>query len=149
MDTRIPGELINRLLYYICRNQRFNSDIVDVNCALKAEVMYADIYEEYREDLELGYLSEACYLEGAATAYSTAFRAFVNAVTGREKWNYLTSGDSIRIIAYNGERRDVIVLFDYSRSEDRTLLDEDTIYEMEKVLAGPDLDSIDEAEETP
>ncbi len=49
MDTRISVDLINRLLYYICRNQRFNSDIMDVNCVSKAEVMYADIYkyEEY------------------------------------------------------------------------------------------------------
>ena len=44
----------------------------------------------------------------------------------------------MRVIAYNGDGRDEIVLFDYSSSEDRALLDEDTIYEIDKVLAGRD-----------
>ncbi len=138
MNTKISSILINRLLYYIFRSRRFDSDIVDVNIVSKKKVMYADIYEEYRHDLEFNYLSEANFLEGAAIAYATAFTEFVRAVFGREKWRYLTSDGSMRVIAYNGDGRDEIVLFDYSSSEDRALLDEDTIYEINKVLAGRD-----------
>lgn len=138
MNTKISSVLINRLLYYIFRSQRFDSDIVDVNVVSKKEVMYADIYEEYRHDLEFNYLSEANFLEGAAIAYATAFTEFVRAVLEREKWRYLTADGSMRVIAYNGDGRDEIVLFDYSSSEDRALLDEDTIYEIDKVLAGRD-----------
>lgn len=138
MNTKISSVLINRLLYYIFRSQRFDSDIVDVNIVSKKEVMYADIYEEYRHDLEFNYLSEANFLEGAAIAYAAAFTEFVRAVLEREKWRYLTADGSMRVIAYNGDGRDEIVLFDYSRSEDRALLDEDTIYEIDKVLAGRD-----------
>lgn len=43
MNTKISSVLINRLLYYIFRSQRFDSDIVDVNVVSKKEVMYADI----------------------------------------------------------------------------------------------------------
>lgn len=147
MNRRISEVLINRLLYYIFRSQRFDSDIVDVNIVSKGEVMYADIYEEYRHDMEFNYFSEANYLEGAATAYATAFTEFVRAVLEREHWRYLKGDDSMRVIAYNGDGRDEIVLFDYSSAEDRALLDEDTIYEIEKVLAGPDFDRGEEAEE--
>lgn len=146
MNRRISEVLINRLLYYIFRSQRFDSDIVDVNIVSKGEVMYADIYEEYRHDMEFNYFSEANYLEGAATAYATAFTEFVRAVLEREHWRYLKGNDSMKVIAFNGDGRDEIVLFDYSSSEDRALLDEDTIYEIEKVLDGPDFDR-EEAEE--
>lgn len=139
MNTKISEVMINRLLYYVFRNQRFAQDIADVYSVTKSDLMYSDIYEQSRDDMELGYLSEACYLDGAATAYCTAFTEFVKAVLEREKWNYLKRDDSFKVIAYNKDRRDVIVLFDYSSPDDKALLDEDTIYEIEKVLAGPDL----------
>ncbi len=140
MDTRISVKLLNNFLYYTYRDRRFNCDIVDVATADKSDVMYSDIYDEYVDDTEFNYLFVASYVNGAAAAYYNAFTAYVQLATGKERCYIKEDSGYPLIVAYNIDGGEDLELFDYTKPDDKALLEDITINEIEKVHAGPDLE---------
>lgn len=132
---------LNDYLRYTFRSRRFNSEIFDVQEAGPAEIGYSDIWEDYKDDIEFCYFEEANYVEGQANGLNKGMNAMIEMLynTGKpywQSWHLYTDDDNVRLVVSMADNSKNVI-FDYKRDKDS--LDEDTVYEIEKCLAGPDL----------
>ena len=130
---------LNDYLYYTARRNRMQETILNGCDATPGEIGYSDLYETFKNDTEFAYFEEYSLVCGAGFVLLRNFGKLLMHYYKATSWYSDFDDENTPCAIYATINGDKCKVFDFRNSVDRTMLDETTIDELERLFNGPDL----------